>query len=521
MNRGRVFLIVVTLFLVVCSYARPYSECGIEVNISDEDKLSRLMEQGRNYENKCDYSKALRCYAQVIRTNPRYSAAYHRRAAVYVKLKKQLDASFDVVRILELREENETALLKEFAASAYDDIKERLIFKARNNPGQSEWPYYLGVLSEIRRHYKDAINYYKRAVSLSPDISIDIKIAQCYDRLMDWDEAVAYMDSVIERNPENYGNILLRAEYKYKSGDYRGVIEDIGNCIEAHPDLALFYEQRSYFELSMGLDDDAFDDIQKAIELNTGTAMSYVRRGWIYQTRGQEEKASDDFIKAIELDKNKRNTSLAIAYSYAYMGMKEKAAEQIGRILGKKFPATMNPGGVYYEAACVLSLIGDIDAGMYCFTKALDYGQNNFFHYLKDRNIDNLRADDLFNKAMCERWPDSLQEYNIYGPKTHYDEFVAPKFEGQEASRFSKWVNQRLVYPVAAKNARIQGKVILGFWIEEDGSMTDLKVILSPDKDLSEEALRVASQSPKWTPATIDRKPSRYHYYFPVIFQLR
>ena len=96
-----------------------------------------------------------------------------------------------------------------------------------------------------------------------------------------------------------------------------------------------------------------------------------------------------------------------------------------------------------------------------------------------------------------------------------------PSFQGGNANQFSKWVNQRLVYPEIAKENGVQGRVTLQFTVEKDGSVTKVKVLRGVDPSLDKEAVRVVSQSPKWKPGKQRDRAVPVTYTFPVIFQLR
>jgi len=96
-----------------------------------------------------------------------------------------------------------------------------------------------------------------------------------------------------------------------------------------------------------------------------------------------------------------------------------------------------------------------------------------------------------------------------------------PKFQGGDANDFSKWVNQRLVYPEVAKENGVQGRVMLQFTVKTDGSVSDVKVLRGVDPSLDKEAVRVVSMSPKWTPGKQRDRKVKVTYTFPVIFQLR
>ena len=97
---------------------------------------------------------------------------------------------------------------------------------------------------------------------------------------------------------------------------------------------------------------------------------------------------------------------------------------------------------------------------------------------------------------------------------------VKPTFNGGDAIEFSKWVNENLKYPQAAKDAGVQGRVTLQFTVYPDGSVRDTKVLRGVNPDLDAEALRVVSASPDWTPGYVKGEPVKVTYTFPVIFKL-
>lgn len=96
-----------------------------------------------------------------------------------------------------------------------------------------------------------------------------------------------------------------------------------------------------------------------------------------------------------------------------------------------------------------------------------------------------------------------------------------PKFNGKDANEFSRWVNQRLVYPEIAKENGVQGRITMMFTVKADGSVADVKVVRGVDPALDKEAIRVISSSPKWSPGKQRDRAVPVTYTFPVIFRLR
>lgn len=95
-----------------------------------------------------------------------------------------------------------------------------------------------------------------------------------------------------------------------------------------------------------------------------------------------------------------------------------------------------------------------------------------------------------------------------------------PIFQKGDLGTFRTWVQQRLKYPTIALENSIQGKVNLTFVIEVDGRLTNIIVLTTPDRSLSEEAIRVLKTSPKWTPGKQRGKAVRVKYSLPLEFKI-
>ena len=83
-----------------------------------------------------------------------------------------------------------------------------------------------------------------------------------------------------------------------------------------------------------------------------------------------------------------------------------------------------------------------------------------------------------------------------------------------------KWVYQYLKYPVDAIRDGVQGKVMVDFIIEKDGSVTDVRIVKGVSEELDAEALRVVSASPKWKPGRMNGQKVRASLTVPVEFKL-
>lgn len=96
-----------------------------------------------------------------------------------------------------------------------------------------------------------------------------------------------------------------------------------------------------------------------------------------------------------------------------------------------------------------------------------------------------------------------------------------PKFQGGDLNTFRKWVQENVKFPTIALENGISGRVTLTFVIEKDGRLTNIQVLQTPDRSLSEEAVRVLNKSPKWTPGKQRNQVVRVKYTLPVEFRMQ
>jgi protein TonB len=89
---------------------------------------------------------------------------------------------------------------------------------------------------------------------------------------------------------------------------------------------------------------------------------------------------------------------------------------------------------------------------------------------------------------------------------------------GTEA--FFEWIAKNQQYPAQARQRKVEGRVMVEFIVQKDGSLTDAKVVKPLGSGLDQEALRLIKAAPKWTPATYQGQPLKQKMLLPVVFQL-
>lgn len=95
-----------------------------------------------------------------------------------------------------------------------------------------------------------------------------------------------------------------------------------------------------------------------------------------------------------------------------------------------------------------------------------------------------------------------------------------PSFPGGP-SALLEWLSNNVKYPVVAQENGVQGRVVVSFVVERDGSITDVKVVRGVDPSLDKEASRVVRAMPRWIPGKQNGSAVRVKYNVPVAFRLQ
>jgi len=85
---------------------------------------------------------------------------------------------------------------------------------------------------------------------------------------------------------------------------------------------------------------------------------------------------------------------------------------------------------------------------------------------------------------------------------------------------YQDYLNKHIVYPDEARSKNIQGKSIIRFVVNEDGSISDCNVVRKAGYGMDEEALRVVRSFPAWKPGMQNGKAVKVYFAIPVIFNL-
>ena len=97
---------------------------------------------------------------------------------------------------------------------------------------------------------------------------------------------------------------------------------------------------------------------------------------------------------------------------------------------------------------------------------------------------------------------------------------VMPEYPGGMEALF-EYMKNNVKYPEKAKEQKIEGRVVVGFIVEKDGSISEVHSLKAVHPLLEQEAIRVVNNMPKWIPGKVKGKPVRVSFALPVIFKLK
>ena len=95
-----------------------------------------------------------------------------------------------------------------------------------------------------------------------------------------------------------------------------------------------------------------------------------------------------------------------------------------------------------------------------------------------------------------------------------------PSFPGGQEALMS-YLSNNIEYPIEAQEKGVEGRVLVNFIIEEDGSISQANVVRSVNPSLDHEAQRVVKSMPRWNPGKQNGKYVRVKYTVPIVFRLQ
>lgn len=197
---------------------------------------------------------------------------------------------------------------------------------------------------------------------------------------------------------------------------------------------------------------------------------------------------------------------------------------------------TLSDGGVYHSFSydgTYAFIYSEKHCGFYFVPVELRDGFNSMVPNLQKTNttlfwerVKKVKADiDAFwnrlDSLESNEVPDTVIQQSKSGSGKVFDVVEQmPSFPGGMGAMM-QYLSSNIKYPKEAEKKGIQGRVLLSFIVQTDGSITDVRISKSVDPSLDKEAIRVVKSMPKWIPGKQNGQPVRVKYTFPVTFRLQ
>lgn len=379
---------------------------------------------GRNLLARERYDDAIPMFDYAIKLNTSYGLPYSFRAQCYLMKNDWNKATDDLISALAADNDDKAfRLMQDLVGEAFDTFIAKLKIQSAKEPNEAKWMYYAGVMHEHNKKYKEAIEYYSKAMNKNASSTIAERIANCYQDLGNFTEALAWANRALNIDADDYDLVLLKADLLNDSGDVDGGIAELDKFIERYPEFYYGYYRRGFFKDNAQRIDEALEDYSFSIALNPEYAYAYFGRADMYKAKGDTQRANADYQKVIELDSIPGNNSCA-QYAFFELGQREKAVEFMDSIISND----SNHPGNYYEAACLYSRMGSKDKALGYLMTALEKGYNKFAHIQVDDDLSLIRDTDTFRNLINEYQTKRASENDSTESNDYVEEMVTIPF---------------------------------------------------------------------------------------------
>ena len=374
---------------------------------------------GRNYNTEKMYDQAIKLFTDVMKLVPNYSSSYSFRSESYRLKKEYAKAADDAISALNMDYESKAAYeLRRTADSAFNLVNVKVRAQMKKSPQDAYWPYMMASINQDARNHRKAIEYYLKAAEIDAHPRFYLWAASEAEEVGDFDFAVKLLTKGYELDTAHTNFLLYRAMAENNSGEIQAALDDIDKYIEDNPDDSDGYHQRGWFKDKNHIsEEEALEDYTTSIGLDPDYCYNYLTRGQIYLNQGKEELAKADFEKVLLLDTTySANGAQAAEYALLYLGRKEEASVWLDSLL-----AHDESSGIRYDAACLYSLMGNLDSAFEYLEEALKMGYAKFVHIERDDDLENLRKHPDYN-ALIEKYKKiHLENLETQSPEREVD----------------------------------------------------------------------------------------------------
>lgn len=346
-----------------------------------------------------------------------------------------------------------------------------------------------------------------------------LHLGEIYGAKGDAREAVAALDKAINLDKDNWKPYAERARIKFPS-DRNAAEKDLKAAEKLAPNNAQLYVKEAWIYLEASLPDEALKAINKAISLDDSDAFALFTRATVMDAKGDVKAAAQDYIKSLELD----DFDSPLPFLGLLRIEDEKGRSEV--IEEMKRQTAVDPR--LYGPLFVLLDNWDLeDEATEVYDELVKRNNSKANHYFR---VAKMIADSYENES-------SPREASISQEKQPAERTANESAGDEDPDRIFKvveevaefpggqnglmqWLSSNIRYPDDAQLDHAEGRSVIRFVVEKDGSISNVDVLKRCDPSLDAEALRVVRSMPAWLPAKNGGKPVRSYFVLPVTFRL-
>lgn len=364
----------------------------------DESDLASMIGIARNMIKRENYKEAINIINKCEKMDSSYSEIYRFRMQAYDKLgetKLAIKDAFKYIRFAEQAEESlyrdilnkdlnyALILAKQLCSEERDNVNHKLLLITIYE-WQEDYRSAIAEYNKIEKEYGAGANiYYYRSID--------------YIHIADYSRALIDINKYIEKiGTANSIALAIRSACYENLGQYDKAIEDINKQIEELPSYSYFYRARAWQNELLGDTQSALSDYSTAITLEPENHEYYYMRSRLYFLEGKIELSHADANEVLSRDTIVNNLTRR-HYALYFLGRNEEAVAWIDSLIN-----TEPSHGAYYEKACLLSLIGDVEGSISALRTSFEMGKREIVHAANDIDLKNIRNHPDFIALIAE-----------------------------------------------------------------------------------------------------------------------
>ena len=357
----------------------------LEHNEADQVAMIGLV---RNMLVRKDYQGAIDMASKCEKIDANYESIYQFRMQAYDKLGETDKAIEDAVKYYEMSENPDISLTDSIFKKHLSYVLALVKNKISKSEDSRKWKMLLPTIYEFDYDYVNAVKEYNRIeheYGAAP--AIYYYRSYCYKLLGDNENAIKDITKCLETSDVyDYYPLSRRAHIYQDAGMYDLAIADFTKMIEMEPMVVYGYYSRGWCYEFAGDDRKAMDDYNAGIDIDKNYVSLYMMRGRLHRKQGNMELAKPDFEKVLELDTITDDAS-SRHYALLFLDKKDEAVAWMDKII----ETDKENNGLYYDKACLLSLMGRHQDAIAALRVSLEKGYRSFIHIERDSDLDAIR----------------------------------------------------------------------------------------------------------------------------------